>query len=77
MGKTGEQVTRCDRTKLNSIYGNYQKKYLNFINYLFPKSKLAIFTLDQFKIKSYPLDARDEFVYKTDLTIRAKQAFTK
>lgn len=30
-----------------------------------------------FKIKSYPLDARDEFVYRTDLTIRAKQAFTK
>lgn len=30
-----------------------------------------------FKLKSYPLDARDEFVYKTDLTIRAKQAFAK
>ena len=30
-----------------------------------------------FQIKSYPLDARDEFVYRTDLTMRAKQAFTK
>ncbi|WP_144870514.1 mechanosensitive ion channel family protein [Hyella patelloides] len=30
-----------------------------------------------FKLKSYPLDARDEFVYKTDLTSRAKQAFAK
>lgn len=30
-----------------------------------------------FKIKSYPLDARDEFIYKTDLTIRAKQAFAR
>ena len=30
-----------------------------------------------FKLKSYPLDARDEFAYKTDLTARAKQAFTK
>ena len=30
-----------------------------------------------FQIKSYPLDARDEFVYKTDLTMRAKQAFAK
>lgn len=31
----------------------------------------------QFKLKSYPLDARDEFIYKTDLTIRAKRAFAK
>ena len=30
-----------------------------------------------FKLKSYPLDARDEFIYKTDLTVRAKEAFTK
>ncbi len=30
-----------------------------------------------FKLKCYPLDARDEFIYKTDLTIRAKQAFAK
>ena len=30
-----------------------------------------------FKLKSYPLDARDEFVYITDLTNRAKQAFAK
>lgn len=30
-----------------------------------------------FQIKSYPLDARDEFVYRTDLTMRAKQAFAK
>ena len=30
-----------------------------------------------FKLKSYPLDARDEFIYKTDLTIRAKKAFAK
>ena len=30
-----------------------------------------------FKLKSYPLDARDEFAYKTDLTARAKQAFAK
>ncbi len=30
-----------------------------------------------FKLKSYPLDARDEFIYKTDLTVRAKAAFTK
>lgn len=30
-----------------------------------------------FKLKCYPLDARDEFVYKTDLITRAKQAFTK
>ncbi len=30
-----------------------------------------------FKLKSYPLDARDEFIYKTDLTIRAKRAFAK
>ncbi|WP_019503469.1 mechanosensitive ion channel family protein [Pleurocapsa sp. PCC 7319] len=30
-----------------------------------------------FKLKCYPLDARDEFVYKTDLTSRAKRAFTK
>ena len=30
-----------------------------------------------FKLKCYPLDARDEFVYQTDLTSRAKQAFAK
>ncbi len=30
-----------------------------------------------FKLKSYPLDARDEFIYKTDLTRRAKREFTK
>ncbi len=30
-----------------------------------------------FKLKSYPLDARDEFAYKTDLTARAKRAFAK
>lgn len=30
-----------------------------------------------FKLKSYPLDARDEFTYKTDLTSRAKYAFAK
>ncbi len=29
------------------------------------------------KLKCYPLDARDEFVYQTDLTNRAKQAFAK
>lgn len=28
-----------------------------------------------FKLKCYPIDARDEFVYKTDLIRRAKQAF--
>ena len=26
------------------------------------------------KLKAYPMDARDEFVYKTDLTLRVKQA---
>lgn len=30
-----------------------------------------------FKLKAYPLDARDEFIYKTDLTARAKQAFSR
>lgn len=30
-----------------------------------------------FELKSYPLDARDEFIYKTDLTKRAKRVFTK
>lgn len=30
-----------------------------------------------FQLKSYPLDARDEFIYKTDLTKRAKQALAK
>ncbi|MEM7761347.1 MAG: mechanosensitive ion channel family protein [Cyanobacteria bacterium P01_A01_bin.40] len=30
-----------------------------------------------FKLKCYPLDARDEFLYQTDLISRAKQAFTK
>ena len=30
-----------------------------------------------FKLKSYPLDARDEFAYATDLTVRAKRQFNK
>ncbi|WP_019508295.1 mechanosensitive ion channel family protein [Pleurocapsa sp. PCC 7319] len=30
-----------------------------------------------FKLKSYPLDARDEFTYQTDLTNKAKKAFAK
>ncbi len=30
-----------------------------------------------FKLKCYPLDARDEFIYKTDLTKRTKQAFAQ
>ncbi|MEO1433423.1 MAG: mechanosensitive ion channel domain-containing protein [Cyanobacteria bacterium J06633_8] len=30
-----------------------------------------------FQLKSYPLDARDEFIYKTDLTKRAKRVFFK
>ncbi len=30
-----------------------------------------------FKLKAYPLDARDEFAYATDLTIRAKKQFAK
>ena len=30
-----------------------------------------------FKLKCYPLDARDEFVYKTDLITRAKQVFAR
>lgn len=30
-----------------------------------------------FRLKSYPMDARDEFVYKTDLVRRAKQAFAR
>lgn len=30
-----------------------------------------------FQLKSYPLDARDEFIYKTDLTTRAKKIFAK
>ena len=30
-----------------------------------------------FKLKSYPLDARDEFVYITDLTNKAKKEFAK
>ncbi|NEP17752.1 MAG: mechanosensitive ion channel family protein [Leptolyngbya sp. SIO4C1] len=30
-----------------------------------------------FKLKAYPMDARDEFVYKTDLTQRAKQMFAR
>ncbi|MGJ3252047.1 MAG: mechanosensitive ion channel family protein [Elainellaceae cyanobacterium] len=29
----------------------------------------------QFKLKAYPMDARDEFVYRTDLLRRAKHAF--
>ncbi|MGB3615244.1 MAG: mechanosensitive ion channel family protein [Elainellaceae cyanobacterium] len=31
----------------------------------------------QFKLRSYPMDARDEFTYKTDLIRRAKQAFAR
>jgi small-conductance mechanosensitive channel len=31
----------------------------------------------QFKLRSYPMDARDEFVYKTDLVRRARQAFAR
>lgn len=31
----------------------------------------------RFKLKSYPMDARDEFLYKTDLIRRAKQAFAQ
>ena len=30
-----------------------------------------------FQLKSYPLDARDEYIYKTDLTTRAKRVFAK
>lgn len=30
-----------------------------------------------FKLRSYPLDARDEFAYATDLTIRAKEEFAR
>ncbi len=30
-----------------------------------------------FKLKCYPLDARDEFIYQTDLITRAKTAFAK
>ncbi|EDX86580.1 transporter, MscS family [Synechococcus sp. PCC 7335] len=30
-----------------------------------------------YKLRSYPLDARDEFAYKTDLTVRAKKEFTR
>ncbi|MGB3612554.1 MAG: mechanosensitive ion channel family protein [Elainellaceae cyanobacterium] len=30
-----------------------------------------------FRLKCYPLDARDEFVFKTDLTVRAKKMFAK
>ena len=30
-----------------------------------------------FKLRSYPLDARDEFAYATDLTVRAKKEFAK
>ncbi len=29
----------------------------------------------QFRLRSYPMDARDEFVYRTDLLMRAKRAF--
>ena len=31
----------------------------------------------QFKLRCYPMDARDEFIYKTDLIRRAKQAFQR
>lgn len=30
-----------------------------------------------FKLRCYPIDARDEFIYKTDLLKRAKQTFAK
>ncbi len=30
-----------------------------------------------FKLKCYPMDARDEFIYKTDLIRRAKQVFSQ
>ncbi|MGF1523258.1 MAG: mechanosensitive ion channel family protein [Leptolyngbyaceae cyanobacterium] len=30
-----------------------------------------------FRLKCYPLDARDEFVFKTDLSVRAKKLFAK
>ncbi|MEO0770096.1 MAG: mechanosensitive ion channel family protein [Cyanobacteria bacterium J06649_4] len=30
-----------------------------------------------FRLRAYPLDARDEFAYKTDLTVRAKKEFAK
>ena len=30
-----------------------------------------------YKLRSYPLDARDEFVYKTDLSVRAKKEFAR
>lgn len=31
----------------------------------------------RFRLKCYPLDARDEFIFKTDLTVRAKKMFAK
>ncbi|SBO42262.1 mechanosensitive ion channel family protein [Cyanobium sp. NIES-981] len=31
----------------------------------------------QFKLRSYPMDARDEFTYRTDLLMRAKRAFAQ
>lgn len=31
----------------------------------------------QFQLKCYPIDARDEYIYKTDLVRRVKQAFAK
>ncbi len=31
----------------------------------------------RFELKSYPMDAREEFIYKTDLIKRAKRAFNK
>jgi small-conductance mechanosensitive channel len=31
----------------------------------------------QFKLRAYPMDARNEFVYKTDILRRAKQAFAR
>jgi small-conductance mechanosensitive channel len=30
-----------------------------------------------FRLKCYPMDARDEFLFKTDLLLRAKQVFAK
>lgn len=31
----------------------------------------------QFKLRAYPMDIRDEFIYQTDLILRAKQAFKR
>jgi small-conductance mechanosensitive channel len=31
----------------------------------------------RFRLRSYPMDARDEFIYRTDLVLRCKQAFQR